>query len=84
MWTRLMIIKLRKYNEIGELLIENRTTGSQAQVIYQDQVWGAPVTRAAVRMGVRETGMRTGYRGTCNQLPNWDPDQGRMRALQSN
>jgi len=27
---RLMIIKLRKYNEIGELLIGDRVTGSQA------------------------------------------------------
>src|SRR5882724_9640047 len=29
---RLMIIKLRKYNEIGELLIENRTAGFQGHV----------------------------------------------------
>jgi len=36
MGIRLMIIKLRKYNEIGELLIENRTAGSQAQVSYRD------------------------------------------------
>ena len=36
MGIRLMIIELRKYNEIGELLIENRTTGSQAQVSYRD------------------------------------------------
>ena len=43
-----MIIELRKYNEIGELLIENRTTGSQAQVSYWDEVWEASVTRAAV------------------------------------
>jgi len=34
--TRLMIIKLRKYNEIRELLIENRTTGSQAHLSYWD------------------------------------------------
>ena len=57
MGIRLMIIELRKYNEIGELLIENRTTGSQAQVIYQDEVQEASVTRAAVCMGVEETGM---------------------------
>jgi len=52
-----MIIKLRKYNKIRELLIENRTTGSQAQVIYWDEVQEASVTRAAVHMGVREMGM---------------------------
>jgi len=57
MGIRLMIIELRKYNKIRELLIENRTTGSQAQVIYRDEVWEASVTRAAVRMGVREMGM---------------------------
>ena len=49
--TRLMIIKLRKYNEIGELLIGNRTAGSQAQVSYWDMVQEASVTKAAVRMG---------------------------------
>ena len=48
-----MIIELGRYNEIGELLIENRTTGFQAQVIYWDEVWEASVTRAAVRMGVK-------------------------------
>jgi len=79
-----MIIKLGKYNEIGELLIENRTTGSQAQVIYRDKVQEASVTRVAVRMGVREMGMRTGYRGACNCPPSWDPDQGRLRALRNN
>ena len=36
MGTRLMIIELRKYIEVRELLIEDGTTGSQAQVIYQD------------------------------------------------
>jgi len=52
-----MIIELRKYDEIGELLIENGTTGSQAQVSYQDRVQEASVTRVAVCMGVKETGM---------------------------
>jgi len=51
MGIRLMIIKLRKYNKIRELLTENRTTGSQAQVSYRDEVWAASVTKAAVRMG---------------------------------
>jgi len=36
MGIRLMIIELSKYNEIWELLIENRTTGLQAQVSYWD------------------------------------------------
>jgi len=57
MGIRLMIIKLRKYNEAKELLIETRTAGSQAQVSYWDGVREAPVTRAAVHMGVKETGM---------------------------
>ena len=51
-----MIIEVRKYNEIGELLIENRTTGSQAQVSYQDRFQMTSVTRVAVHMGV-EKGM---------------------------
>ena len=57
MGIRHMIIELREYNEIGELLIENRTVGSQAQVSYWDVFREAPVTRAAVRMGMKETGM---------------------------
>jgi len=52
-----MIIKLGKYNKIGELLIENRTTGSQAQVSYREEVWEASVTRVAVCMGVKGTEM---------------------------
>jgi len=58
MGTRLMIIELRKYNKIRELLIGNRTAGSQVQQVgYRDVVWEAFVTRAAVHMGVKETGM---------------------------
>ena len=57
MGIRLMIIELRKYNGIRELLIENGTAGSQAQVSYWDVVREASVTRAAVCMGVKETGM---------------------------
>ena len=52
-----MIIKLERYNKIRELPIENRTTRSQGHVIYQDGDWRATVTRAAVCMGVKETGM---------------------------
>ena len=33
---RLMIIELRKNNEIGELLIETETTGSWGHICYQD------------------------------------------------
>src|SRR5882724_8450408 len=68
----LMIIKLKRYNEIGGLLIGNRTTGSQAQVSYQDGVWEAPVTMVAVRMGVKELGMQTGHRGTYKWPPSQD------------
>src|SRR5882724_2712735 len=75
MGTRLMIIELRKYNEIRELLMEKRTTGSQAQVGYRDGVREAPVTRVAVRMGVKETGMRTGCIGAYNQPLSWDLEQ---------
>ena len=52
-----MIIKLRKYNKIRELLIGDRTTGFQVQVSYQDRVWEASATRASVCMGVKEMGM---------------------------
>ena len=51
-----MLIELRKYNEIRELLKGN-STESQAQVSYWDRVWEAPITVAAVCMGVEETGM---------------------------
>ena len=72
MGIRLMIIKLRKYNKIGELLIGKRTARSQVQVSYQDVVWEASVTRAAVHMGVKGTEMRTGHRGAYNWPPSWD------------
>jgi len=84
MGIRLMIIELRKYNEIGELLIENRTTGSQAQVSHQDEIREASVTRAAVCMGVKGTAMQTGHRGTYNQPPHWDQEQVCIWALWSN
>jgi len=53
MGIRLIIIELRKYNQIRELLIENRTAGLQVQVEYWDVVREASVTRAAVHMGVK-------------------------------
>jgi len=49
---RLMIIKLERYNEIGELIIENRTTVSQEHICYQDGGQRVSVTMAAVCMGV--------------------------------
>ena len=74
----------KEYNEIRELLIRNRTTGSQAQVSYWDEVRGASVTRAAVRMEVEKMGMRTGHRDAYKRPPSWDREQVRVRALQSN
>jgi len=54
---RLIIIELERYNEIGELLIENRTTWFQGHVCYQDGGWRVSVTMAAIQMGVKEMGM---------------------------
>ena len=51
-----MIIELRKYNEIREL-IENRTTGSQGYICYWDRGWRVSVTTVALHMGVEEMGM---------------------------
>jgi len=72
MGIRLMRIKLRNYNEFGELLIGNGTTGLQAQVSYQDGILEAPVTMVAVHMGVKEMGMQTRHRGTYNEPLSWD------------
>ena len=52
-----MIIKLERNNEIRELLIENRATGSQGHVCYRDRGQRVSVTKAAVHMGVEEMGM---------------------------
>ena len=81
MGKRLKIIELRKYNEVRELHIENGTAGSQAQVSYCVVIWRASVAKAAVCMGVTETGMRTGHRGTYNRPPGRGPDQERTQAL---
>ena len=69
---RLMIIELERYNEIGELLIENRTTGLQGHVCNWDGGQQASVTRVAVCMGVKDMGMQTGHRGMYNQPPSWE------------
>jgi len=51
------------------------TTGSQAQVSYWDVVQETSVTTAAVRMGVKEMGMRNRAQGAYNQPPSWDQEQ---------
>jgi len=50
-------LTLERYNEIGELLIENRTTGSQDMYAIGTEAGGYLVTMAAVHMRVEETGM---------------------------
>ena len=49
-----MMIELKRYNEVRELLIGNRTTGFQGHVCYRDRGQRVSVTRAAVCMGVEE------------------------------
>jgi len=49
--------QLRKYNEVGELLKGNRTTGLLAQVSYQDGDWRVSVTGEAVHMEEEGMGM---------------------------
>ena len=65
-----MIIELGKYNKIRPLLIENRTAGSQGHVSYWDRNRRVSVTRVAVHMEVKGTGMQTGYSGAYNQPPS--------------
>jgi len=65
-----MIIELRKYKEVRELLIELGITGSQRHICCQDGGQRVSVTMVAVSMGVKEMGMQTGHRGTYNQPPS--------------
>jgi len=51
-----MIIELKKYIEVRELLMGKGTTGSQA-VSYPDGDWGASLTRAAVCIEEKGMGM---------------------------
>src|SRR5882724_10109524 len=51
---RFMIIELERYNEIGELLIENRTTGFQGHVCYWDRGQRVSVTRGCPHVGGRD------------------------------
>jgi len=57
MGKRLMIIELGKYNSAEELLIGTRTAGSQGHICYRDGDQRVSVTRAAVRMEEKGTGM---------------------------
>jgi len=57
-----MIIKLERYKEIRELLIENGITGSQGHICYWNKDRRVSVTMAAVCMGMKEMGMQTGHR----------------------
>ena len=68
MGIRLMIIELGKYNSAEELLIETRTAGLQGHVFYWNRDRRVSVTRAAVCMEEKGTGMRTGYRGASISL----------------
>ena len=68
MGKRLKIIELGKYNSAKELLIGTRTAGSQGHICYRDG--DRRVTRAAVHMEEKGTGMQTGYRGAYNQPPS--------------
>ena len=79
-----MIIELRRYIEVRELLIENRTTESQGHVPYWDGVWRVSVTRVAVRMEEKGMGMWTGYRGTYNWPLSWEWGQVCIWALWRN
>jgi len=67
MGIRLMIIELRKYNEIRELLIGDRVTELQAQVSYQTRFWEASVTRVAVHMGWKRQDAEQGTGVHANQ-----------------
>jgi len=48
---RLMIIELKRYNEIGTLLIENRVTGLQGHIHYGDGCQRVSVTRGGCPLG---------------------------------
>ena len=65
-----MIIKLERYNEVGELPIENRTTGLQPHVHYKDGDQRVSVTGVAVRMEEKGAVMRIGQRDAYNWSPS--------------
>src|SRR5882724_10642554 len=80
----LMIIELGKYNSAEDLLIETRTAGLPGHVCYRDGDWRVSVTRAAVCMEEKGTGMRTGYRGAYNRSLSREWEQVRIGTLWSN
>jgi len=65
-----MIIELERYNEVGELPIENGTTGFQPHVCYWDGGWRVSVTGMAVCMDEKGKGMKIGHRDAYNQSPS--------------
>jgi len=69
MGKRLMIIELRKYIEVGELLIEKGSTVSQAQVIYRVKDRRVSVTRALSALG-EGTGQADWVQGAYNRSPS--------------
>jgi len=79
-----MIIELRRYSEIEELHIENGTTGSQAQVSYQNEVQEASVTKGGCLHGGGGDRDVNRAQGTYKQPPSQDREQVCMQALWSN
>jgi len=75
-------IRLKKYNEIGKLLIETETTGSQGTYAIRTELEGIYNT-VAIHMGGRETGMWTWHRGAYNWSPSWIREV-HTQLLQSN
>jgi len=67
-----MIIQLGNYNKVGELLIEDRTTGSQGHIHYCDRDRRVAVARVAVHMEEKGMGVQTGHRDTYNQSLSWN------------
>jgi len=65
---RLTIIELERYNEIRELLIENRTTGSQGHVCYWHGGQKGSVTMAAGGEGGRDVNRSQGHIQSASEL----------------
>jgi len=72
-----MIIELGRNKDIRELLIENRTTGTQGHICYWNGGQMVSGTRAAVCMEVKGTGM---HKGTYNWPPSWEMRTGTHRT----